>query len=734
MKPLWRRLYNGDVSPGWMGRSTGRDQPETVDLPEVESVRVVTRPDGPRSLMPDRPYKPEDHWTERDRRPLLPEALGAPRDAISFAVRHACWVVSFHLVRIPVYLGRNLLWAPRGLTRLIVGLARWARVHDAREVEWSAADAAISMRDASSYATWTRLRNQRRDQVRSRTPVAVLGAGAAVVLVVLGLSRIETMVPTALVLVIGLGWSGRPMDRPYMESAVVSAPGAKKITPDMIIRALLAAKLCKETTGPDAPEFVAPGVYREGQGFGAIMDLPYGYTAEQAIDRRQKIAAGLRVDEFRLFVEQVRGDQGHAGRVRLWIADRDPHAGPATMSPLVKTSSFDLWNEVPFGTNEKGRLVSVLLVWTSVLIGALPRMGKTFALRLLLAAAALDPYVRLLLWDGKGGKDHAPFEKVCHAFGAGPDDDVCRALLVALEDLVVDMRKRYAKLRSLPDDVCPDGKLTRNLARDPRMNMPLTVVAIDEFQVYLENSAYGAKTLEALTTLAKVGPAAGIILIFATQRPSSASIKTDLRDVLGVRFAMRVTTREFSEMVLGSGSYSSGLDASKFLPSHKGVGILLGSDDGPLADKGGQTVHTHLMDLPAVTAVCDRARALREGAGTLTGVAAGEENEALSDRVLEHVAAAFQGDEQAHSDVLCARLAELHPGLYADPDTRQPSWDPTDLAAALGRYGIPAGQQIWAESLEDGVKRNRKGFRFRQVADKVLERSDGVPDSPPEDL
>lgn len=726
MKPLWRRLYAGHVDPGWLGRETGRDQPPE----DHESVRTIAT-EVPRSSMPDRPYKPEDHWTERDRRPLLPEALRAPREAVEFAVRHALFVAGFHLVRIPLYIGRNLLWAPRGLTRLLVGLARWARVYESRDVEWSAADAAVATREASAYATYSRIRSQRRDQVRSRVPTAVVGAGSAVVVSVLGLTRIETMVPTALVLIIGLGWAGRPMDRPYMESAVVSAPGAKKITPDMIIRALEAAKLCKETVGPDAPEFVAPGVYREGQGFGAIVDLPYGYTAEQAIDRRQKLAAGLRVDEFRLFVEQVRGDQGHAGRVRLWIADRDPHAGPPTISPLVKANSFDLWTEVPFGTNEKGRLVSVPLVWSSVLIGALPRTGKTFSLRLLLAAAALDPYVRILLWDGKGGKDHAPFEKICHAFGAGPDDDVARALLESLSELVADMRRRYARIRTLPDDVCPDGKLTRGLARDQRMKMPLTLVAIDEFQEYLENPRYGAKILDALINLAKVGPAAGIILVLATQRPSSASFSTDLRDVMAIRLALRVTTWQFSEMVLGAGTRSMGLDASKLLASHKGVGILYGAGDGPLADQGGQTVHAHLMDIPAVSGLCERARRLREGAGTLSGVAAGEADEALSDRVLEHVAAAFQGEEQAHSSVLCARMAEAHPGLYE-------TWEPNDLAAALGRYGIPAGQQVWAEPIEGGKPTNRKGFKLRQVLDKVVERQDAEaekwPDTPPDDL
>lgn len=750
MRPLWRRLYRGEVDPGFLRRRTGRDQPGsngdhdwtpgTVGAnwdhddtgPEDQTVRLVPDRSGPRTVVPPRPYVPEDHWSERDRRPLVPEALREPVDAVRFAARHAWYVTAFHVIRVPKYVGLNLLWSPRGLSRLLVGVGRWARVHESRDVEWSAADHAITTRDYGPYA---RIARERRDQVRSRVPIAALGTAGAAALVVVGLMRWETVVPTVLTVVFGLGWWGRPMDRPYIESAVTSAPQARKITPDMIIMALYGAKLCKETLGPDAPEFVAPGVYRDGPGYGAIVDLPLGYTAEQAIKRKTEIAAGLRVDNFRLFIEQVRGDRGHAGQIKMWIADSDPHTREPTPSPLAKAAKFDLWHEVPFGTDERGKPVAFPLVWTSVLIGALPRMGKSNALRLLLAAAALDQWVRIYMFDGKGGKDFAALEQVCHAFGAGEDDDVAGALVAQLTDLQRDMRERYKRLRRLPDDICPQAKVTPALTRRRDLDMPLTVVAIDEFQVYLENKKYG-KTIETLlTSLIKMGPASGIILVLSTQRPSSKVMETDFRDVFGTRFAMRVTTREFSEMILGSGASKIGLDASKFLSTHLGVGILRGTDDGELADQGGRTVHALVMDLAPFAAVCTRARALREGAGTLSGVAAGEASEVLSDQFLPHVIKAFRGEPKAHSDVLCARLAEEYPGLYANPDTGKPAWDSSDLAAALNRYGIRGGNQIWGTYLveKDGqTKGNQKGFERDPIIEAFEERSPPVPDSPDE--
>ena len=57
-----------------------------------------------------------------------------------------------------------------------------------------------------------------------------------------------------------------------------------------------------------------------------------------------------------------------------------------------------------------------------------------------------------------------------------------------------------------------------------------------------------------------------------------------LRGQIGTRFAMRVMNWQASETILGAGIYSTGLDASTFLQSHKGVGILLGGDGGELAD------------------------------------------------------------------------------------------------------------------------------------------------------
>ena len=102
-------------------------------------------------------------------------------------------------------------------------------------------------------------------------------------------------------------------------------------------------------------------------------------------------------------------------------------------------------------------------------------------------------------------------------YGSGIREEVVERLVNSLTDLVADMNSRYERMNSLPAEQCPEAKLTPALAQSRRMNMPLTVVAIDEIQRYLEHPKHGEKILDLLTDLVKVGPAAGIILVLATQ-------------------------------------------------------------------------------------------------------------------------------------------------------------------------------------------------------------------------
>jgi S-DNA-T family DNA segregation ATPase FtsK/SpoIIIE len=180
---------------------------------------------------------------------------------------------------------------------------------------------------------------------------------------------------------------------------------------------------------------------------------------------------------------------------------------------------------------------------------------------------------------------------------------------------------------------------------------------------------------------------------------------------------MKVMTYQASDTILGAGSYAAGMDASKLLRAHKGVGILLGADDSGTVEEA-LTVRTNRTPIADIDAVIGRARGLRETAGTLTGYAAGERSQAvemvsLLDDVLTVVPA---GEPKVWSETVAARLAELRPEVYG-------GWKPEQVAAALKPYGVPVGRQVWGTDPATGEKANRKGIHREDIAAAVAERN-----------
>jgi S-DNA-T family DNA segregation ATPase FtsK/SpoIIIE len=198
--------------------------------------------------------------------------------------------------------------------------------------------------------------------------------------------------------------------------------------------------------------------------------------------------------------------------------------------------------------------------------------------------------------------------------------DPVKAMLDDLRELRAEVDHRYRTLRRLPPSVCPEGKLTEDLARNPQAQMPLVLVAIDEVQRAFGHREYGAELAEVLEDLVKVAPGAGIMVEAATQKPDQKSTPTAFRDQFTVRFALRVTTFHASEAILGAGAYGEGMDASKLSPEAKGAGLLRGTGDTGSVE-GGRTVRTYLADgadaeaTAGPRAALDRGHVERGGAG-----------------------------------------------------------------------------------------------------------------------
>jgi hypothetical protein len=313
---------------------------------------------------------------------------------------------------------------------------------------------------------------------------------------------------------------------------------------------------------------------------------------------------------------------------------------------------------------------------------------KTFAERLLALYAALDPYVKVDVFDGKGSPDWRKFVLVAdsYAFGLTPTRDGLppEILLDCLIRLKADVQERYKRLSELPLAVCPEGKLTRQIARNPRYGMPVRLLVIDEVQEYFDLSEISKDIASLLVFLVKVAPGAGVSVIASTQKPSGiggsgvlATQFLSFRDQMGIRFSLRTSSRDVSEMVLGAGAYGEGLDSSKLLPQYKGVGLLRNASDAS------PTVRTYLADGQDAEKILIAARLLRERAGTLSGMAAGQGFGQAARDVLADVLAVFAGEPGLHWQVIAERLARRFPDRWADAST-------DSVSAQCRALGVPS--------------------------------------------
>ncbi|TDC95541.1 cell division protein FtsK [Saccharopolyspora aridisoli] len=556
------------------------------------------------------------------RSPRVPAALKSRQ-----AAKHALMDGLSFLVRSPWWFVRSVA---RGLVAAVRGWRQWVRVHDYREAAEQSeklADKFVEIRELTLF--------------RWKVTGAVTLAAGAVLAVGYAVYGGHAMWAATGFCAVGLAVYGRRKDGAPGRKPVLAGPRTLTWTmdPQVLVDAFRDAKLI----GKDESLRLVERAAHDGSGWAVTVDLPATRKAADVIKRREALASALAVDELQLIVERVRARGGHAGRVFLWVADEDPYSGPALRFPLLDMEYWDAWRAIPFGRDARSRRIDLQLVWTSLIVGSIPRQGKTCASRLPAAGLILDPFTQLYVFDGKGGKDWQAAEAVAHRYVCGDEQEQAEAVRDHLVELVAEVQARFSRMSALDDEICPESKITPAISRDRELGMPITAVIIDEVQVYLENptkeeiggkkTTLGAYIADLLTYLARKGPAVGVVVILATQRPDSNTIPSRLRAVLGSRFALRVMDWRDSNIVLGEQMNTRGFDASTLLPSHKGVGIL--RPDGE-ADSGGDTVavtvRTFYMDNAEWRSICERGRTLREAAGTLSGHAAGDDRPRAIDR------------------------------------------------------------------------------------------------------
>ncbi|MEW2157079.1 cell division protein FtsK [Streptomyces sp. NPDC007189] len=667
--------------------------------------------DAPAAPVPvDNPALPDPKVTIEKRKPVLAGWLTNRRDFLATA-RHAGanvgYAALFHGVRIPVYAGRLALMSPRGACRFIAATNRWVWDREAAPLR----EFAVRTEDVEEYLRLARLRAGR---IRLRGLVtlvaAVFGLGFALYLYVLAPAYLYAFAGGG-VLLLGLG--GQQPDAPVVGPAVLKTE-VQKLTGSIVLRGLDSIGNAKITAaikkGGDMNglRFVSE-IVRDGPGYRADLDLPYGITPEDIMEARKPLASGLR-RKVGCVWPSPDPDQ-HEGRLILWVGDRPMNETTKPAWPLLKDGSVDLFKPVVFGNDQRMRWVEVTLMFVSIVIASVPRMGKTFLMRLLLLIAALDPRAEIHAFDFKGTGDFGALEPICHRYRAGDDEDDIEYVVQSLRELREELRRRAKVIKSLPRTRCPESKVTPDLANDKSLRLHPIVVAADECQVPFEHDKYGAEIEEICTDITKRGPALGIVGIFGTQRPDAKSLPPGISNNAMLRFCLKVMGHTANDMVLGTGAYKAGIRATMFSRSDRGICWMAGEGDDA------RIVASAFVDAVGAERVVVRARKMREEYGNITGHAIGKgpETSGTGSDILADVLDVIAADEKAvWCERIAVRLTAAHPDTYA-------GWQGENVTAALKPWGIKPGQ-VWGTT-DDGEGANRRGIKRADITAAITRRN-----------
>ena len=631
-------------------------------------------------------------------RPILPgwvRSRAEFRSLVGWLARYGAHATAFHLARSPLYMARLLARSPWGLLKVAIAAGRW--VID-REQDSIRADA-VQRNAVAEYLHLAKLRKERVKQRATFTALAAVVVGTSVA-VAISIAPAWVVAVGGVLVAAGLGVAGTSPDQRVIDAATVSPFAPPRLTSDSVTRALRALGISGITAKDAELTYPAP-ITRDGPGWRADVDLPHGVTPSQIMEKRAELASGLRRPLGCVWPGPDR-DQ-HAGRLVLWVGDQDLARAKQPGWPLARTGRTDLFEPVPFGTDQRGRTVAVTLMFSSMVVGSIPRMGKTFSVRLLLLAAALDPIAQLHVYDLKGTGDFSALEAVAHAYRAGDDREDIEYALTDLRALAGELRRRTKVIRTLPRNLCPENKITPELAGQRVLGLHPVVLAVDECQRWFEHPEHGKELEQLAEDLVRRGPAAGIIAVFATQRPDAKSLPTGISGNAVLRFCLKVMGHQANDQVLSTGAHKNGIKATMFSRRDLGIGWLAGEDDDPAI------VRTFYVDNPGAEAICVRARRARELAGTLSGHAVGDDADDLTPAasLLEDMRTIFATAQvtKLSTERVLELLGQLRPAVYG-------SLTPEALAAGLRPHGISPAQ-VWVN------QGNRKGYRLDAVTDAL---------------
>ena len=250
--------------------------------------------------------------------------------------------------------------------------------------------------------------------------------------------------------------------------------------------------------------------------------------------------------------QRVSISQPRPGRLVLRGLKRDPLADmlPVTAAPVGTYVQADIARPY-LGLDEHAQHRYLSLAnTTGMVIGGLPGRGKSVLINSLLCQWAGSPKVALALLDGKGSCDFEAWRPRCWLMSG---DDLPAAVGV-LEDIHLEMRRRLGRIRELSGS-------SNGWRSGPSEDLPALIVLVDECQVFLDSAAVkGRKPDEDLVRrcqsltaeLVRKGRSAMVFVVLATQKATTDSLPSSIRDNAGLSMCFAVKTSEAAAAVLGA--------------------------------------------------------------------------------------------------------------------------------------------------------------------------------------
>ncbi|WP_107315253.1 zonular occludens toxin domain-containing protein [Bifidobacterium merycicum] len=246
----------------------------------------------------------------------------------------------------------------------------------------------------------------------------------------------------------------------------------------------------------------------------------------------------------------------------------------------IKASDLAQWDgkTVVYGLTEDGEPAKLSYAQTSgIVVGGVPGAGKSAGATLLTLPLLASPKASVAIFDGKGGMDWHWAEKAASLYNNDCDLDLETATeqLEQLAQRCVDDLKSHTWSESDPDFWHAGASALH----------PFHLVVIDECQTLFDTTgrskddkALVERCKRAVATIVRKGRSAGWCVMLLTQKPTADSIPTNIRDNCVVRFALRVTTREAAEAVLGS--IPDGDPRPTEIPAPRRGGAVVQGEDG----------------------------------------------------------------------------------------------------------------------------------------------------------